>query len=33
MLPEKLFEDQESSIIITSSKYFSEIKNFLMQIL
>lgn len=29
--PEELFEDQESSIIITSTKYFPEIKNFLMR--
>lgn len=30
MAPEELFEDKESSIIITSTKYFPEIKLFLM---
>lgn len=30
MAPEELFEDKESSIIITTPRYFSEIKNFLM---
>lgn len=31
MKPEELFEDKKSSIIITSPKYFSEIKDFLME--
>lgn len=31
MAPEELFEDRESSIIITTPRYFSEIKQFLMK--
>lgn len=31
MKPEELFEERESSIIITSTKYFMEIKQFLMK--
>lgn len=31
MTPEELFEDKESSIIITTSKYFPEIKSFLVK--